>query len=118
MGNSFTHEIFIVGEVDYRVICLDRPLLYKTNLCFRYPTFYSSKPLTLEVNYDQPLAFKYLNVSNRETINAYSPLELRHNDKTTIAMIQGYQSSLTGFVYNCQIIDSKIVPITKGYAMK
>lgn len=42
-----TYAKFIVGEVDYRVFINDKPFLYSTNLCLRYPSFYDIRPILM-----------------------------------------------------------------------
>lgn len=117
MGNLLSEQIYIVGEVDYRVVRLDQPFWRASNLCLRYPTFSTMKPSMVTVNYDQPVNCQYLFVSNIDQINQNGS-QLRQEGKTTIVMVEGYRNLVTGSLSDYQIIASEIVPMTKSYARK
>jgi len=115
MGNLY-EKTYIVGEVDYRVIAFDRPILYGTNIGLRYPSFSTSEP-SLTVNYDQNENVLWLYVSNSDAIN-WNGCRLRLEQKTTIITVECWRNNVTGYFSGCKIIKHDIVPITKSYAMK
>jgi len=124
MGN--THTVYVVGEVDFRVLKFDRPLLRKSNLTLRYPRVinYTSPhdvekmPIELSVDYDAPLTIEHFMVP-QEDCQKYclDGSQLRHEDKTRIVCLEGQYNSLYGYT-GMKVVQSKVVPITRGYAMK
>ncbi len=118
MGNCLSEQIYIVAEVDYRLIRLDQPLLTNKNLCLRYPTISTTQPHGFTVNYNQPLQILYLNVYNIDEIRSFNGSQLRIEGKTTVVMVKCWRNKLTGWLSDCQIMMFETVPITKSYAMK
>lgn len=121
MGNVFknsTQHIYVVGEVDFRVIKLDRPWFRTTNVSLCYPQVTTEKPSDLFINYEVPLTIEYFLIpSDHASYNCYDGMELRSQYKTRIVMLEGDYNYYDGY-HNMKIIDSAIVPITKNYAMK
>jgi hypothetical protein len=121
MGNVFknsTQHIYVVGEVDFRVITLDRPWFRTTNVSLRYPQVTTKKPSDLSINYEVPLTIEYFLIpSDHASNNCYDGMELRSQYKTRIVMLEGECNYYDGY-HNMKIIDSAVVPITKNYAMK
>jgi hypothetical protein len=118
MGNLSTYKtVYIVGEVDFRVFNFDKPLLHKTNICLRYPTIYENKPISLQVNYEQPINLQYYYVTNPDLIRK-DGFELRKKSQTQIVMIECQLFPLIESFLPGQIIQTEIVPMTHSYAMK
>jgi hypothetical protein len=59
--------LYIVGEVDSRVIQLDRPWFTKRNLCLRYASEYEQKPeADWQVNYEQDFNTRWVWLAQHE----------------------------------------------------
>jgi hypothetical protein len=102
MGNLY-EKTYIVGEVDYQVVALDRPLLYPANICLRYPSYFTIEPV-FKINYNQPLHQDWLFVSNRDAISFDRPI-----GKTRIVMIECNRNIITGYFSDCKIIKHDLI---------
>lgn len=124
MGNVFSTRIWITGEVDYRVIKFDAPLMYKTNLCLRWPTTLTSLPDLSEpiyINYlKESSPFKHVWVSSDIYNRCFEPsgFDLRTKGNTKVVLLEGDIDIITGQVNNIQLLKEEIVPIVHNYAMK
>lgn len=114
MGNSQT--VYIIGEVDFRAVRLDRLSSLRTNLCLRYTHISKDRPTKLSVNYESSLSINYFWIENLKGICS-NGMDLRKNNQTRIVLLEGKYNYLTGYS-NLKVLESKIVPITKRYALK
>ena len=123
MGNNYTKKaydttVYIVGEVDFRVIRLDWPWFRKTNMSLRYPQFTNSKPKDLFIDYEMPLKIEFFLIPQDDVKNnCCGGMDLRLQGKTRKVMLEGKYDMWNGY-HDMKVIDSEIVPITKDYAAK
>jgi hypothetical protein len=118
MGLKMNREVYIVGEVDYRVIRLDGR--WGCNLCLRYPSELIFKPddLRSSMDYERELELGYYAIPPEERQKYCSGGgELRMEGKTRLVLLKGVYNTLFGY-RDMQVVDSKEIYIVKNYAMK
>jgi hypothetical protein len=118
MGLKMNREVYIVGEVDFRVIRLDGRL--GCNLCLRYPSELIFKPddLRSSMDYDRQLELGYYAIPQEEHQKyCLDGAELRMEHKTRLVLLKGEYNTLFGY-RNMRVVESKEILIVKNYAMK
>lgn len=116
MGN--TQTVYVLGEVDFRVIRLDQPWFSNENLCLRYPQTATLRPENLVINYNTPLKIQYFTIPMEDCKKyCYDGMKLRQQGMTRILLLEGTYSYFFGYPM-MKVIDEKIVTIIQSYAMK
>jgi len=115
MGIINTRPVFIVGEVDFRIIRIDRAINFswkETNICLRYPEVSFERPSTIEVNYEKDLTYGYYLIPDRQPpVYCNDGTHLRSKDKTRIVLLEGIYNKLTGKISGLSVVDAKIIDI-------
>jgi|SRR5579872_2083720 len=95
MGITMNREVYVVGEVDFRVIRIDGR--WGCNLCLRYPSELIFKPDDLNVDYERQLELGYYAISPEEYQKYCSDgMVLRLRGKTRLVLLKGTYNMLFG----------------------
>lgn len=115
---DFLYEhVYIIGEVDERVIRLDFPWFRNANMCLRYSEILKERPKddVINIRCEKNVAFLYLFVPP-SVLWSY-PHRSEHGSSNVI-LLGGYRNKITGVISSIYLIRTDIVPQINGYAKK